>query len=608
MKRIWILGLVFLFNWAGARTFSQQELVERGSFRLSDIFLHYNPTSQITRDDFLYTNHLLNYRLSNSGTYNIFINGHEFGASIFSGSQLNWLPVGINGIDSVRIIDRNTLFKGTMLQNGVVQIFTNLHDRGLSGGGTLFMGNESEDPGPFQYTELSSRNVDRIGKNLNSWIAYNSGQFHGAAYLNYRTKSYTDSRIYDQVNQNFSREWLGSKQYSSAIMLASKQHSVWGSRSQGNLCFFFLPGISGAVPSDLIYDHFSYKGIFASNSKYQLQASSVYEHYQTEYVKNKSDLKLNWNLKTIKNSLEIKTPDSSIKYILGLRHEGYYFRQNYGHHFLAGYASLISEYNQHSTALNMVLKRSVSEASHRNLVKMAIDQNIVINENKHLFINAYAQNYSHAEEPDFNFFLSQGLIDISNYNQRNAFTSYGLNAGLRISARVDLARNRIELGLPLNFSRGYNSILPGILLDELEPEKTDYWNLAGGINMEWQYRINSLCSAAIFTQYLRHSFSKNIGLPDNSAKVWKSVLNFKYKPASDFSANLQANHIYNNFAPLPYLKSKIFTIDATFVKHLYNNRFTITLMLRNLNNNRYWLHPDGAGFDRSMYLGMSAIF
>ena len=88
-------------------------------------------------------------------------------------TSLNRLPLSLDDIESVRFESQPSLVRGRFAPGGVVDIKTRRPKRTIEVHGRHATGSETGDPGPYQFTEFTSRNVERIG--YDSSISAGSG-------------------------------------------------------------------------------------------------------------------------------------------------------------------------------------------------------------------------------------------------------------------------------------------------------------------------------------------------------------------------------------------------------------------------------------------------
>ncbi len=105
-------------------------------------------------------------------SWNLVIDGQPAAIDLFGVRSLDRLPVPLERLDSLVVIETPGLRQGVFSEGGTIHVHTRRPRDGLSlraGGATA---NETGDPGPFRFTELATPNVDRIGSELSGVMGY----------------------------------------------------------------------------------------------------------------------------------------------------------------------------------------------------------------------------------------------------------------------------------------------------------------------------------------------------------------------------------------------------------------------------------------------------
>ena len=608
-----ILILFIFFASLNAETFSRDELLDMGCYRIGDLFHHVNTANFTSVDGFHYHMNILNYNRQNTNFYKVFIDDHQFSANVLEGTQLNWLPIDMNSVDSIVIIDKNCIYKGEFLSDGAIQIFTKKNEQVISANAGGNWGNESGDPGPLKYTELETENVDKIGQNLNGFLSINIDENYISGFVNYRQHTYRDPRILNRIQESMGNKyWIGMDQFSAGEMINLKNHSLIVSQVYGKNCFYYHPLYKTEVPSDIYYDHVSYAGNYEVFGL-DIDLRSNWENYKTEYIENNFERELNWNLKSIKNNLLVIKQFDMKKITSGIDYDIIDFNdQEYSRLTgLIGFAYTNSKiHNQFDLTLSRFNDRN--KVDYR--FKAAITSMLTFEEKNQLNSNFYIQSFSSSDVLDLKYFLKEQLNIWNEYHFINEQVPNGLNVGLNVSVEMkELDAVYVKIGIPANYFS--NVIESKTLFDAGISNLTDrsyliqnYFSANYGVDFETKIFPNKPLSVMVFCQFLRFLYDDHFDLLENDFYSLKSIVSFKYKPAKSFSTIAKINHWKNNFRNLHYIehkKSEITTIDISLIKYIWDNRFSANLMLRNLMNNRYWLHDAGVAFDRSLYFGVN---
>ena len=614
MRKFFIIVTIFLFSFLSGETFTREELLDMGCYRIGDVLLHVKAASFTSVDGFHYNTNIIRYNKQSVNYYKVFIDDHLFKTNVMEGAQLNWLPIDMNSIDSIVIIDKNCLYKGEFLQDGAIQIYTKKNKQVVSVNAGGNWGNESGDPGPLKYTELETENVDKIGQNMNGYLSVNIDENYISGFVNYRQHTYRDPRIVDRIKLSMQdKYWIGMDQFSAGEMVNLKNHSLFVSQVYGKNCFYYHPVFNIEVPADIYYDHASYAGDF-NLFGIGIDLRSMWENYKSEYIENSYERDLNWNISSIKNNIKIIKQLNSNIIVGGFDYDIINF-DNHNYKYFTGFLGFLHTnsklHNQFDIAINRLDDGFNSEFG----FKAAFTSALKFEEKNQLNSNFYIQSFSSAEISDVKYFLAENAQNFIDYNYINEKKSKGLNLGFNISAEIkEWNMLFIKIGIPVNYylnvieSKSFPNDTLDHTMEFLNRLSDNYFSSNYGINFETKIFLNNQISTSIFYQYLKYLYDDHFDLLDNNFYSSKVTASIKYKPAKSFSTFINFNYWKNNFKQIHYInhkKHEITTIDVSLIKYFWHNRFSANLMLKNLLNSRYWLHSEGIAFDRSMYFGVN---
>jgi len=164
----------------------------------------------------------------------ILINGIPINHSGFQLSTLNDIPFALNAVDSVVYHRAPALISGCCYENGAVEIF--ILPAAESMQGTMLMGNEVKDPGPyFQIPDKTSRNVDKIGIDYNACLTVKKEDWQLTSTIQRDQFYFQDDNIYQRSKESDS-------------IIGTTRRNSWQSGIAGNLGK--LSFLGGAVRRD----------------------------------------------------------------------------------------------------------------------------------------------------------------------------------------------------------------------------------------------------------------------------------------------------------------------------------------------------------------------
>lgn len=108
----------------------------------------------------------------------ILIDGHPVAIHGPGWHSFNHLPVTLAEIEKVIAIDRPVLHEGYFADRGLIHIVTSRGNPGWNADLRFSAGNEINDPGPFEFTPLRSPNEERLGPDMDLLLGYRSEHWY----------------------------------------------------------------------------------------------------------------------------------------------------------------------------------------------------------------------------------------------------------------------------------------------------------------------------------------------------------------------------------------------------------------------------------------------
>jgi len=125
----------------------------------------------------------------------VLVNGQRVPTNLFGLHVLELLPISVGQIDSVVFIRGPVIDAGTPNARGVMSIFSRRLHAGFNAEATYQHGDESGDPGPYRYTNLSSPNVEKIGPFAHGGLGWRGERWDVDAGLHIASINITDTLI-----------------------------------------------------------------------------------------------------------------------------------------------------------------------------------------------------------------------------------------------------------------------------------------------------------------------------------------------------------------------------------------------------------------------------
>jgi len=215
MKTPLFVLIIFLFSiniLHGANNnivINKKSIESQGNYRLGDILRLSESVGFSTNDGYAYNYSFGALNDYQHQDYAIFIDNHKVGFGFLGNKNINALPINLNSIDSVIIINSPKVYLGNFENNGIIHFFTNKNKKQkFYIYNSAIVGNESQDSGPFRYTKFKSPNVDKIGYDYSGTLGLNYKNHNLLSTFHYRQNIYTDWSIKKRINNlDLTNKW-----------------------------------------------------------------------------------------------------------------------------------------------------------------------------------------------------------------------------------------------------------------------------------------------------------------------------------------------------------------------------------------------------------------
>ncbi|MBW3627895.1 MAG: hypothetical protein KY464_01240 [Gemmatimonadetes bacterium] len=175
----------------------------------------------------------------------IVIDGQRMDLDLLGGLLLDTAPVAIQQVDSVVITPGPVLAGGAMASRGEVRLYTRTVTQGPRAEGWARFGSETGDPGPYQFTPLTTPNVDRIGLDLAALAGYGTGGWNAEVAVRSLEQSVTDPRLIQRFNTKELQAYTtvsGPSVKLGVEALGGRHTLLWGQSRQDGFVYLFGRG------------------------------------------------------------------------------------------------------------------------------------------------------------------------------------------------------------------------------------------------------------------------------------------------------------------------------------------------------------------------------
>ncbi len=247
--------------------YDRNQLLDYGVQRpadLLDILPNWNSWSVDGFSNHVSANGLSNYTHER---WALFVDNRRIERSLLGLLDLNLLPITVQQIDSVEVFSMSTTIAGQWVGHGAIHFHIKRDQDGIDLGGSMYTGNEINDPGPFLYTEYRTQNIDRVGPDGNGYLHVASKGFYASASALYREHHSTDehigyrTRVRHDNNNHSPRKML----FAPLVRLgyAGERSDVEAVITQSAFNdFAYIPGFGAELPMRQTYTSLSARGSF----------------------------------------------------------------------------------------------------------------------------------------------------------------------------------------------------------------------------------------------------------------------------------------------------------------------------------------------------------
>lgn len=267
---------------SGREVLTKNEISKSGYSRLSDVLLLSNKLRIINYDGFRSDITFNGNKTFNAKQWYLLLDGLNIDIDYLDSRSINRLPINVDQVDSIVIINSSSLVNGKFANSGLIHIYTENNPNKFIINASYATKNETGDPGPFQFIDDNPVNVDQVGPDytINSSVNFESIQ----ASFSYKDHTHpaTDQRLlfYDDQYEFTDRQVRLAGSY---LRLSSR--SIGISAVAGYSTTYDVP-FSNVKGADLIYSKINSEQYSLKSSYYQagfIGQHQINDTYAIEY-------------------------------------------------------------------------------------------------------------------------------------------------------------------------------------------------------------------------------------------------------------------------------------------------------------------------------------
>jgi|GEM_PF-5339677 len=620
---------------SGRRVVYAEDIERSGILRLSELLRLVDDWSITSVDDYVWQYNAGNLSDFSNQHLEILVDGQPFYLGVLTAVDLNALPVGLAVIDSVEFFSTPQLVRGSFSDRGLIHIHTKTPENGFDYQNLSWYGNETGDPGPFIFTERSSRNIDRVGPDYSNFASFRYQDFFIRAGLIDQNHYSTDGRV-RQRNPGLGnsdlwlRRYLPSLQvhfpafggFHKLLVMHNSTEEFLGDKLNGSNPLFFEP-LGREIPTERIATSAGLSGEVGADTamvlRYRLRLSRdrVFEPTSGSVEK-----RLDWELDIAQASLESVLRRESYSAEVGVlwervepSSEFFFGADNYT--TSAIFASLVlSPWQRFKYSLDGQLTTNNNQSS----LKLA--GGIKAGGSKRLLeLQASYTERLLSENNDIWFWQDQQLrliqangLELFESGVAGKSRSITLNAALQ---RIFFKRYTIRLeGFHHSLAnisiprQQYRFVTARPIAEDIVLFHEQKGNLVG-FNINVYAELNKKIS--LRANYRRHSVHRGSGLfeekqleiPNSQARLrfdWHPVESLTIQSAVNYRGATEWKQYDVQDIPFPASTKTFTTTDVSIRKLFWKKRLFGSLVMRNIFNAEQRYHPLGGQMDLNYYL------
>ncbi len=633
---------------AGAivQTITATDMAAAGITQVADIFLLAEGWDVNTTDGFSW-----NAIGRGLGTFqqphlDVFIDNHKLDARFFDSVNLNLLGIALAQLDSVRLGTSPALVLGEMTTGGYIHFFTSRRQSGWSLDGTINMGNETGDPGPWRYTNRATPNVDKIGPSAEITLArgnHNGRQVGTFVLQQHQFTDYALAPRTKQIGIHWPDLYYVAPSFTIDKRLFGGWHQYRAAIGYGTRLYRWSEPLGFEAPTNLLTVDLGLGGNLPRSSRSVVQYRLNYASHEFTKTPVRIPFAYDWRRRHLAGNLELANAgaDRTIKYGLGL-----------DTHSLATQASLSAAaysvakvYASLSTApgsrTGYQLAASAARAGSRTFLKAIATVDRRLSGRRHISLSAasvqrspLAENsnlewlrrgydlytWSDLDDPVSAGQVGETIPEFAPANQSSLDANWRFPAGNQARLQLGLAYRRVtdltleQRQIAYDTSTYFFAVDNALALDEsyqvLGAHASGTGRLMPGLHWHAEYRYWSVLAATdIATNQWRKiprhklavrllwqiapTFSVSLAVTSVSPTAWP-----------DYTAISPATYPFSHNSSNTYRdRVQSWTnIDLQLRKQLWDRRLAGSVLLKNLLDHQVQYHPIGATFRLTLFI------
>ncbi len=633
---------------AGAieQTITAADLAVAGITRVADIYMLAEGWDVNTTDGFSWS-----FIGRGLGTFqqphlDVFIDNHRLDARFFDSVNLNLLGIAIAQLDSVRLGTSPALVLGEMTSGGYIHFFTSRRPSGWSLDGTVNMGNETGDPGPWAYTDRATRNVDRTGPSAEIIVARGNHNGQHAVTIVLQQHPFTDNALAPRTTK-MGVDWPGISNVAPSLTIDRRLLGGWhqfrAAMGYGARLFRWFEPLGFEAPTNFLTVDLGLAGNLPRSHKSVVQYRLNYASKEFSETPIRIPFAYDWHRRHLSSNVEIDHAgaDRTIKFGLGLdthslgtqatlSASAYAVARVYatlntapdprtGYQFAASAARAGSQ-----TLLNAIatVDWQLYGEQQVSLTAAAVQRSILMENSQLEWLRRGYDIYTwpDLDDPDSDGQMLGSIAEFTPANQFSLDVDWRFPLGSRTRLQLGLSYRRVtnltleQRQIAYDTTTFFFAVDNALALDEasqvLGAHASGTGRLTPGLQWHADYRYWSVLAATDIAtdqwqKIPRHELSTRlIWRPASTLSVWLAMTTVSPTTWPEYSAISPA--VY----PIPKHRSNTYedkvpswtNIDLQLRKLLWDRRLATSVLLKNVFDQQVKYHPIGATFRLTLFI------
>jgi hypothetical protein len=366
IKRVFVVAVAVYFCAAGFSTAStdapprlsgeryvitRDVITSAGVYRLTDILFLVESWLLSTTDGYTFKASPDGLTAWQQQQWVVLIDGQRADIDMFDAVNLNLLPVSVDLIDSVVVVETPHMYGGFFAEAGLIHFYTTRPRQGNSLQATLSGGNETGDPGPWRFTEYATPNIDSMGPDGSLTFALGRHNWRLRANTTYQRHYFTNfaiqRRTFDIIGvpgsaqrASAAAEYSGPQRVSTGLLDTGAEnsrpgmhrytgsiglyferdhsrHKIFWGYSRAVKYYLYSEPIGREVPMDVRFNHIGADGFFGSPSNRGLDYRLQFSSHKLSRHPNTKNYDYDWNRRSMIADAELFQGYERLRFALG---------------------------------------------------------------------------------------------------------------------------------------------------------------------------------------------------------------------------------------------------------------------------------------------------